>query len=209
MSEIRNVWKDRDFLLTVLSGLLLFGLSIIVYYLSNIYVSTSQVNAVHDLFLDHLPVVNVNFVVNEGVWLYFWFLMVVWFLAPKKIPFTLKAAALFILIRSLFFSITHLGPSPDHAVLNPQDFLTALATGNDLFFSGHTGIPFLISLIFWNSPVVRYVSIIVSIIFGASMLLGHLHYSIDIFGAFFITYTIYHLAVWLFPNSYKLFHESD
>jgi len=46
-----------------------------------------------------------------------------------------------------------------------------------------------------------------SLIFGAAVLFGHLHYSIDVFAAFFITYAIFHIAQKFFPKDYKLLHE--
>jgi membrane-associated phospholipid phosphatase len=79
--------------------------------------------------------------------------------------------------------------------------------GNDFFFSGHTGMPFLIALIFWKEKWVRSISIAVSLLFGALVLLGHLHYSIDVFGAFFITYTIFHICQKFFRVDLKLFNS--
>ena len=53
----------------------------------------------------------------------------------------------------------------------------------------------------------RTISLVASLVFGTAVLLGHLHYSIDVFSAFFITYAIFHLAIWLFPKDYGLSRE--
>jgi len=37
------------------------------------------------------------------------------------------------------------------------------------------------------------------------VLLGHLHYTIDVFSAFFITYGIVEIAKWLWPKEWELF----
>ncbi|MEI8091030.1 MAG: phosphatase PAP2-related protein [bacterium] len=72
--------------------------------------------------------------------------------------------------------------------------------GADLFFSGHTGLPFLFALIFWNNKWMRYLFVLTAIYFGAIVLLGHLHYSIDVLSAFFITYTIRHINEFLWKK---------
>ncbi|MCL5009147.1 MAG: hypothetical protein M1400_02270, partial [Patescibacteria group bacterium] len=56
--------------------------------------------------------------------------------------------------------------------------------------------------------LLRYVFLAASVVFGAAVLLGHLHYSIDVFSAFFITYGIYRIAVKIFPADSKLFDGS-
>jgi membrane-associated phospholipid phosphatase len=60
------------------------------------------------------------------------------------------------------------------------------------------------ALIYWDDKPKRYLFLAWSVVFGATVLLGHLHYTIDVFAAFFITYGIYHLARWLFPRDYDL-----
>jgi hypothetical protein len=88
-----------------------------------------------------------------------------------------------------------------------MDFITS---GNDLFFSGHTGLPFLIALIFWDHIYLRALFLGSSVVFGVIVLLSHLHYSIDVFSAFFITYSIYHIAIKLFQNDFDFFSlEND
>lgn len=201
------LWKRKDFVGSVFLGVMLLILSLIINHFVGAYVDRSNVHAVNDILLDNLPVMNVNFIVNEGVWLYIAIMAFFAFKHPQKIPFGFKSIALFIVVRSIFVSLTHLGPAPIHSFLDSHDFLTAIATGNDMFFSGHTGMPFLLALVFWNDKLARYVCIFASMFFGFSMILGHLHYSIDVFSAFFITYTIFAIAQKLFPKDYGLNSE--
>ena len=65
------------------------------------------------------------------------------------------------------------------------------------------------ALIFWHEKRARYFFLASSVYFGAIVLLGHLHYSIDVASAFFITYGIFHVAVWLFPKDYAVFLAED
>ena len=61
------------------------------------------------------------------------------------------------------------------------------------------------ALVFWRHPYLRWIFLTASVIFGASVLLGHQHYSIDVFAAFFIAYGIYHIALKLFEEDHQLF----
>jgi membrane-associated phospholipid phosphatase len=61
------------------------------------------------------------------------------------------------------------------------------------------------ALIFWREKGLRYLFILWSVYMGIVVLLGHLHYSIDVASAYFITYSIFCIAVWLFPKDHKLF----
>jgi hypothetical protein len=45
--------------------------------------------------------------------------------------------------------------------------------------------------------------------FGAVVLLGHYHYSIDVLAALFITHGIFQLSCWLFARDYALFRSSE
>jgi hypothetical protein len=126
---------------------------------------------------------------------------------PKKIPFAIKSIALFILIRSVFIMLTHLALPLRHSEIEFHSFFSKISGGNDMFFSSHTGLPYLIALIFWENKNLRYFFIGASIVFAVSVLLGHLHYSIDVFAAYFITYSIFHVSKRFFAKDYELANQ--
>ena len=109
--------------------------------------------------------------------------------------------------RAAFVIMTHLGPYPDHIVTDLDTF-RYFTSGADLFFSGHTAIPFLYALIFWKDQILRYLFFCASFIAAAAVLFGHLHYSIDVFSAYFIVYGVYHIAVHFFRRDHDWVNEA-
>lgn len=132
---------------------------------------------------------------------------------PNHMPFVVKSIATFTLIRSVFVSLTHISPFPTRAIIDSAFFnsevFRGIFTGNDLFFSGHTGVPFLLALIFWENKTLRIIFLSFSIMFAFVVLLGHLHYSIDVLSAYFITFTIFHLCKYIFKKDWQLFLKKD
>ena len=187
---------------------LLIALALVFQYYSSAYSTRNSSRFVGDIFLDNLPVVNMNGVIIEGAM--FTILVVgaaLLLCKPKYILFTLKAVAIFIAIRAFFVAATHLGIYPDQIVPG-NDIIDRIYMALDLqagyFFSAHTGLPFLMALIFWDERLWRYILLSLSFVFGVSVLLAHVHYSIDVFAAPFMTYSIFKLAQYLFPADYKL-----
>ena len=122
---------------------------------------------------------------------------------PNRLPFALKAVALFLLVRAVFVALTHMAPSP----IDPQKaapFFNSIFYGSDLFFSGHTGLPFLAALAFWHIPQWRIFYLALTAFFGSIVLLGHYHYSIDVLAALFITHGVFQTSCWLFGRDYAL-----
>jgi hypothetical protein len=189
-------------------GLIFFVGSVYITHLASMFATLKASNPVEDLILSNTQAYNFEFLFVQMAIALCLFVVVLCVRFPRTAPFVLKAVALFIVIRSIFVSLTHIGPFPTKLVLesNLLDFIT---TGNDLFFSGHTGLPFLIALIYWDHVYIRRLFIFSSIIFGMVVLLSHLHYSIDVFSAFFITYSIYHIALKLFGTDYRGFSLSS
>jgi membrane-associated phospholipid phosphatase len=66
-----------------------------------------------------------------------------------------------------------------------------------------------LALIFWENKILRIVFLSFSIMFAIIVLLGHLHYSIDVLSAFFITFSIFHICKFLFKKDWQLFLKKD
>ena len=174
-------------------------------YFAIVYATKSSSGPVTDIILNNIPVFDVDQIFVFGP-VMFWVIIAIYlFFNPQKFPFTLKGIATFNLIRSLFLIMTHIGPFPTHLLINGTGILGVFTSGNDLFFSGHTGLPFLMALMFWNKKFLRLFCLIASFFFGAVVLMAHLHYTIDVFAAFFITYTIFHLAKVFFRKDHQVF----
>ncbi len=214
--KYKGIFSDRSCRMAFLGTLGLFILAVFINYFAALYAADRVSNYVQDIILSNIPVYNVDNFFIFGPVIFWVVIAAMLLLEPKKIPFTMKSVALFIIIRSVFVMLTHLGPFPDHIALdihtmilhrwNLGNFLT-FGSGGDLFFSGHTGLPFLLALVFWKDVRMRIYCLAGAAFFAVIVLLGHLHYSIDVLSAFFITYTIYHIAEWAFGKDQVLFYQ--
>ncbi len=206
IKKYRPYAKHKKFWVSLGIGILFLAVGIATTFFAIVYATNSVSYPVTDIILSNTPVFDV-----DGIFVYgpiiFWVLLGLYVIAwnPAKLPFTLNSIALFLIIRSIFISMTHIGPFPIHSELDVSGKLAIFATGGDLFFSSHTGMPFLMSLIFWEKKNVRWFCLFTSLFFGAAVLLGHLHYSIDVFGAFFITYSIFKISEKIFKKELQLF----
>jgi len=200
----KALWVNKIFIISAMVGILFFIGSLFANYSAIKYVIRMEGNATTDILLDNLPVINTDIIFSEGALLFVIFIIFLFIVEPKMIPFTLKSVALFICIRSIFVIMTHLAPPLGHITVDLDRF-RYISSGADLFFSGHTGLPFLMALLFWENKHLRYFFICCSITAATAVILGHLHYTIDVFSAFFITYGIYHIAQRAFPKDRKLF----
>ncbi len=204
--NIKKYWTTKKYLLDVATAVGLLVASLIVNYYAGIYATRNASNAVTDIILNHIRVYDVDVVFIYGPVFLYMFLTFLALKRPEQMPFLLKSLALFTFVRSGFINLTHIGPFPDHLhIASVFSALNYFTFGGDLFFSGHTGFPFLFALIFWEHKPLRYFFIAASLFFGIVALMGHLHYTIDVVAAFFITYTIYHLCCKFFARDKRYF----
>ena len=201
-----DFWRSPKQTLSAVLGLIMLGASLVINYCAGLYTSSMATSSVQDIILDNLPVLNTGFIFVYGALAMWFFVMVILVLNPRYLPFALKSIALLIVVRSIFTIMTHLGPYPSMTTWPENNLLGKFSFGADFFFSGHTAFPFLIALILWHKTLFRWIFIFLSLFFAASVLLGHLHYSIDVFAAFFITYSVFILGCRLFTNEYVLMY---
>ena len=221
---MRNRWKillsERKFIISCLLGLVLLISSFVINYYAQGYALTRESNSVSDIVLSNIPTFNVDVLFMYAPLLLGLAIAISCVYHPRRIPLVLKSVAIFVTIRAIFITFTHLGPYPDHAILDSLDFnffhifssstnFFLFSGGGDLFFSGHTGLPFLAALLYWDDKPMRYICLGSSVFFGILALLGHLHYTIDVASAFFITYTIYVIIIKLLPDDVTLFKSQD
>jgi hypothetical protein len=201
-------FNNRVYLRSVAQGAAFLAASTIAIFAAVSYATVHASNHVTDIVLSNVGPLNVRFLFIYGTFTQFVIMAALLLWRPNRLPFALKSMALFLLTRAVFVSLTHIAPSP----IEPQKaapFLNDIFFGSDLFFSGHTGLPFLAALTFWHIRTLRYFYLGSTVFFGAIVLLGHYHYSIDVLAALFITHGIFQLACWLFRADFTLLRSSE
>lgn len=203
-SEYRSFFtKERRRSLYV--AFFILALSLVFQFYAGSYSNHVATRYIGDLLLDHLPILNLNFIIVEGaLWVIFLSAVLI-LMKPRYIIFTLKAVAVFLALRSVFVAVTHLGIYPGQIGPDSGPFdqiYTAFGLETGYFFSAHTGLPIFMALIFWDDKFWRFSYLALSIIFGISVLFAHVHYSIDVLAAPFMAYSIFKLSEYLFKEDY-------
>ncbi len=133
--------------------------------------------------------------------------------APRLFARYTVTAGLVSLARGGTLLLTGLGP-PDPATAGPglaghapldaflellspwkvfaKDAMAAYLT-KDLFFSGHTATTFLLAMYLWRFPALRLPAAVGHVLVVASVFLAHLHYAIDVAGAYAVAFAIFAL----------------
>lgn len=208
IAKHKAVWGDRSFVISALLATTFFFASLALNDLAGHFATMLQSNHVSDFILETVPVVDVTPLISVGSVFLALSVPVLMTLEPRRIPYTGYTMGLFILIRAAFVCLTHTAV-PLGSIGHDGPFFRAIGLSytGDLFFSGHTGGPFLLSLIFIRHPRIRWTYVATSIFLGVMMLLAHAHYSIDVFAAFFISYAIFHLSLTCFPRARRIFKD--
>ncbi len=213
-SYFHNLQKElkknsKNFIIQIAFTSLLLILSIWWQNTLSIFTDISALNIpVEDTLFFIIPKYNLSILYFLGMWILFPLgIGYAVYKIPEKIPFAIFSFALFFFIRGICISSTYIGIPPDHITphlnININIFTIVQFFRNDLFFSGHTGIPFLIALFFWNFKYFRNIFIILSIIMAFTVISMRIHYTIDIIGAYFITYGIFKISLVAYPKIEK------
>jgi membrane-associated phospholipid phosphatase len=202
MGENGYSWKDEiwDHRRLILLSVFFFVVAIILNHLANNYTDKKNTVPVSDLILNSIPTVDLT------IFFVFGFLIVVLVLLfypllfkVRKFHVAVSQFSLLVTIRSFFITLTHLGLPIDSIKYYPKGIYQWFIFQNDLFFSGHVAIAFL-GFLLYRKEKIGIFFLIATIVMALTVLFMHVHYSIDVFAAFFITYGSYKIGEQLFKR---------
>ncbi|MBI3548602.1 MAG: hypothetical protein HY078_06065 [Elusimicrobia bacterium] len=204
IAEIKDEWEAVHYRwwIIVLAGVLTFFVVAYFYYTQiGWYADHRRLPPSSDWLLNHLPVPKWDLLpILSWGWLalhlYAAAICILYY--PRQLPFILFTLALFILVRSTFIFLSPIGAPHGMMDMSKLDYFFRRAMGwvtfnNEFVFSGHTSVPFLFYL-FFETPWQRRFFLTGSILMAATVLLTRNHYSVDVMGAYLITYSIFVLS---------------
>ncbi len=116
--------------------------------------------------------------------------------SPWKLLIAFQAYTLIASLRLITIYFLPLNPPP-HIIPLTDPFIEFFGGGEtllkDLFFSGHTSTMFLFALLS-KSKKMKYVFVAATVLVAASVLVQHVHYTIDVIVAPFFAYACYRIA---------------
>src|SRR5262245_40966201 len=107
----RALFGSRAYLRSLCEGTAFLAARSIAIYAAVTYATVHASNPVTDLVLSRVGPLNVRFLFVYGTFTAFAITvgLLVW--RPNRLPFALKAVALFLLVRAVFVALTHIAPS--------------------------------------------------------------------------------------------------
>lgn len=204
IADWRAALHTQNYVMHLIAGLIFFVVTLIIEMYGGEYTKrTAQKSPpLSDILLDFLPTVDLNFLYVETMGTLMTVFCLYQLTRPQTVPYVLATLSLFTLVRRAFLIMTPFGAHektmPNHGFKMHRKLAHKLFQGDgDYFFSGHTGLPFLFFLLTpW--PPLAAIFLISSLFMAIAVLYMHVHYSIDVFAAPFITYTIFVLSRVLF-----------
>jgi PAP2 superfamily C-terminal len=116
---------------------------------------------------------------------------------PERLLFAVQLYLLMVIVRIAAMYFVPLNP-PAGMIKLKDPFVQVFSSGKvltkDLFFSGHTATLFILFLVV-NKGKLKTLFLIFTIVVAVSVLLQHVHYTIDVFAAPFFTYACYRLLI--------------
>lgn len=116
---------------------------------------------------------------------------------PKRLLLAIQLYTLMVVVRIVAMYLLPLEPPTTMIILNDplvESFGTGQTLTKDLFFSGHTATLFILFLVSERKNI-KALFLISTVAVAISVILQHVHYTIDVFAALFFTYACYKVIV--------------
>jgi hypothetical protein len=129
----RTLFANHAYKRSLSQGAAFLAASLIAIVAAVSFATTNASNYVADLVLRNVGPYNMRFGFVYATFLLFAVTIALLAWRPNRLPFALKAIALFLVVRAVFVSLTHIAPSPIDPQ-KPAPFLNAMFYGSDQFF---------------------------------------------------------------------------
>lgn len=202
LTRLYFIWKkehdeDKSFLLH-------FALSFafMVFSLNRFTVFVDGVDARPGVVLTD-PILNVIPPIDVTWWTFvFIYGFLIWGIVtmlfhPRHMITATQTYGIFVLFRWFAMYLVPLEP-PEGIIILKDPIVESLGTQvtltKDLFFSGHTSTVFMVCLNAVNSRL-KTIFFFGTLLVGACVIVQHVHYTIDVFAAFFFTFASYRISI--------------
>ncbi len=201
-----SAWQIPSFRIKFLTGLVLL-LAILVYFPFFFKAIDNRHGVVlTDIVLQWIRPRDLSLLVFLLIWASFLLLIIRIIPAPDLALLVLWGYGLLTVLRMICIGLVSL--NPPEGLIPLADPLTNLFYGShyithDLFFSGHTATVCLIFFCLkrrWD----KYFAGLATVLTGLFLLIQHVHYSIDVLAAPFITYAVYRIARLITSREHRL-----
>lgn len=190
-----RAWNNPFFKKRFQLGFVIWILLLIAFPIFFDFIEARNGYQLDDYFLNMLPVYDVSVITFLIIWSMFLFLLYRAVRSPELLLLFLWGFIFLSISRILSIYFFPLNP-PDH-LIELRDPITNIFYGKkhhfitkDLFYSGHTSTQFLMCLCFTKRSD-KIWALCSTIIVGILVLIQHIHYSIDVIAAPFLTYLVY------------------
>lgn len=203
-TDWKNFWSNKKSKQTLIIGIVIFIILLFAFPHFFNFIEQREGATINDFVLNNLPAINLSIPIFSIIWICA--ILTVWqcFQSPKILLLFLWGFIFLTFSRMATILLVPLNP-PQQLIplIDPisNSFYGGIFITKDLFYSGHTATIFLMYLCL-NQPIQKKIVLVGTILVGIMVLIQHVHYTIDVFAAFPVTYFIF-LATKKFLNFNK------
>ena len=193
-----DAWQERVFRTKLIASLFIFFALLLLLPSFFAYIEKREGVVMDDLLLQAIPARDFSVLIFILIWSVFLLVIIRSVQDPAVFLSILVCSIVVLLMRMTTIYLFALNPPQGLIVL--KDPITSITYGGkgifitkDLFFSGHTSNLFLVYLCLPKKKD-KFFVLLAALTVGILVLVQHVHYSMDVIGAFLITFLLVKLA---------------